>query len=147
MLAGAALVETDRGDDLKTLETTAVRDGDEWVVNGTKRNVINGGAAGFYVVLCRSEQGNGTDRFASMILVENDRRALTANPVGDKLGLNMMATADLTFHDVRVPASNLIGREGVGIRQTQAFFDESRILAAARATGIAQGAFDMHSCM
>ncbi len=142
MLTGAALAETDCGDDLTVLETTAVREGDEWIVNGTKLHVINGGAAGFYIVLCRTDQANDTSRFASLILVENDRAGLIANPLGKKLGLNMMAAADLTFHDVRVPAGNLIGTEGMGIIQTQEFFDEARILAAARATGIAHGAFD-----
>ena len=142
ILAGAALVETDRGDDLTTIETTALRDGDEWVLNGSKRYVINGGAAGFYVVLFRTDQRNDADIFSSMILVENDCAGLTANPVGEKLGLNMMATVDLMLHNVRVPAGNLIGKEGMGIRQAEAFFDETRILAATRATGIAQGAFD-----
>jgi alkylation response protein AidB-like acyl-CoA dehydrogenase len=142
MLAGAAMDETDGGDDLTTLETTAVMDGDRWVISGEKRHVINGGTAGFYVVLCRTDLKNNSEPSASMVLVEKDCAGLSVNPVGDKLGLNMMATADLTFQGVRVPAGNLIGKKGKGIKQAQAFFDECRILAAARATGIAKGAFD-----
>ncbi len=142
MLSSAAITETDGWDNLTAFKTTAVMDGDEWVINGAKCHVFNGGTAGFYVVLCQTGLKNNSKPIVSMILVDNDSAGLTAIPVGDKLGLNMLATTDLTFHDVRVPVGNLIGKEGMGIRQAQAFFDETRILAAARATGIAQGAFD-----
>ena len=142
ILSGAAVSEMDGWDNLSNVETTAVMDGDAWVINGTKRYVLNGGAAGFYVVLCQTGLRNNSKPIISMILLESDCTGLTTAPVGDKLGLNMLATTDLTFHDVRVHAGNLIGKEGMGVRQVQAFFDETRILAAARATGIAKGAFE-----
>jgi len=144
MLSGVAVAETDSWSDLTAFETTAMIERDEWVINGAKRHVFNGGSAGFYVVLCQTKTGltNKSEPIVSMILVESDCAGLTATPVGDKLGLNMLATADLTFQDVRVPVGNLVGKERMGVRQAQAFFDEARTVAAARATGIAQGAFD-----
>ncbi len=142
ILASAALGETEIGNDLTTLETTAVRDKDEWIINGSKYNVFNNSTVGFFVVLCRTDPDKDSDRFASMILVENNSEGLNANPLGNKLGLNMMPSVNLIFHNVRVPLGNLIGKEGLGIAQSQAFFDEVRIVAAARAVGIAQGAFD-----
>ena len=77
-----------------------------------------------------------------MILVEADLEGVTAIDVGEKLGIHMMATAELNFKDVRVSASNLIGEEGNGFYQVLEFFDESRILVAAQALGTAQGAYD-----
>jgi alkylation response protein AidB-like acyl-CoA dehydrogenase len=77
-----------------------------------------------------------------MILVEADRPGLTAADVGEKMGIHMLATAEVNYKDVRVPAANLIGKEGRGFYQVLEFFDESRILVAAQALGIAQGAFD-----
>ncbi len=142
ILTGIGLFETERGDDFSVLDTTAVRSGEEWVVNGKKRYVINGGTAGFYIVLCRTgetcDENNGT----SMILVEAGRTGIGCIPLGDKLALNSVAIADLTFDQVRVPMSNLLGKEGKGIAQARAFLDEVKILAAARAVGIAAGAFD-----
>ncbi len=143
MLSGGAFTEPGHGSDITALDTTAVRHGDEWIINGTKTFITNGGLAGFYCTLCQTEVGvTPSYRGISMILVEADRPGLTAADVGDKMGIHMMATAELNFRDVRVPAANLIGKEGRGFYQVLEFFDESRILVAAQALGIAQGAFD-----
>ena len=77
-----------------------------------------------------------------MILVEADRKGVTATDIGDKMGIRMMSTAEVNFKDVRVPLTNLVGKEGKGFYQVLEFFDESRILIAAQALGTAQGAFD-----
>ncbi len=143
MLSGGAFTEPGHGSDITALDTTAVRHGDEWIINGTKTFITNGGLAGFYCTLCQTEVGvTPSYRGISMILVEADRPGLTAADVGEKMGIHMMATAELSFRDVRVPAANLIGKEGRGFYQVLEFFDESRILVAAQALGIAQGAFD-----
>lgn len=142
ILAGAAFAETARGHDLTVLDTTAVREGDEWVINGVKKHVINGGEAGFYLVLCRTMPEMEGDKGASLILVDGDRQGLSAEAMGEKIGLNMMATAELTFTGVRVPADNLIGQEGHGLSYVKQFFDEVRIVSAARALGTSAGAFD-----
>jgi alkylation response protein AidB-like acyl-CoA dehydrogenase len=143
MLSGGAFTEPGHGSDITSLDTIAVRDGDEWVINGTKTFILNGGMAGFYSVMCQTDsECQPSYRGISLILVEAERKGLTATDVGDKMGIHMMATAELNFKDVRVPASNLIGEEGKGFYQVLEFFDESRILVAAQALGTAQGAYD-----
>ena len=121
----------------------AVKEGDEWVLNGVKIFITNGGLAGFYSVLCQTDpEANPSYRGQSMILVEADREGLTTADVGAKMGIHMMATTEVSFKDVRVPRSNLIGKEGKGFYQVLNFFDESRIQVAAQALGFAQGAYD-----
>ena len=143
MLSGGAFTEPGHGSDITSLDTTAVRHGAEWVINGTKTFITNGGLAGFYCTLCQTDVGcSPSYRGISMILVEADRPGLTTADVGEKMGIHMMATAEVNYKDVRVPAANLIGKEGRGFYQVLEFFDESRILVAAQALGIAQGAFE-----
>ncbi len=143
MLSAGAFTEPDHGSDITRMDTTAAREGDEWVINGTKTFITNGGLAGFYTVLCQTDpEAQPSYRGISMILVEADRAGVTAVDVGEKMGIHMMSTAEVNFKNVRVPISNLIGTEGKGFYQVLEFFDESRILVAAQALGIAQGAFD-----
>jgi len=143
MLSAGAFTEPAHGSDITFMDTTAVKEGDEWVVNGVKTFITNGGLAGFYSVLCQTDpEANPPYRGQSMILVEADREGLTTADVGAKMGIHMMATAEVSLKDVRVPQSNLIGKEGKGFYQVLNFFDESRIQVAAQALGIAQGAYD-----
>ncbi|MCU0590103.1 MAG: acyl-CoA dehydrogenase family protein [Desulfobacterales bacterium] len=143
MLSSGSFTEPGHGSDITSLDTLAVRQGDEWVINGTKTFITNGGLAGFYCTLCQTDAAaQPSYRGISMILVEADRPGLTTADVGEKMGIHMMATAEVNYKDVRVPVSNLIGKEGRGFYQVLEFFDESRILVAAQALGIAQGAFD-----
>jgi alkylation response protein AidB-like acyl-CoA dehydrogenase len=143
MLSAGAFTESGHGSDITALDTLAMRHGNEWIINGTKTFITNGGLAGFYCTLCQTDVGcSPSYRGISMILVEADRPGLTTADVGEKMGIHMMATAEVNYKDVRVPAANLIGKEGRGFYQVLEFFDESRILVAAQALGIAQGAFD-----
>ena len=143
MLSGGAFTEPDHGSDITAMDTTAVKDGDEWVVNGVKTFITNGGLAGFYSVLCQTDpDATPAYRGLSVIFVEADREGLATMDVGEKMGISMMATAEVTFKDVRVPAGNLIGEEGKGFYHVLHFFDESRIQIAAQALGTAQGAYD-----
>jgi alkylation response protein AidB-like acyl-CoA dehydrogenase len=143
MLSAGAFTEPGHGSDITALDTTAVRHNEEWIINGTKTFITNGGLAGFYCTLCQTDvAAQPSYRGISMILVEADRPGLTTADVGEKMGIHMMATAEVNYKDVRVPAANLIGKEGRGFYQVLEFFDESRILVAAQALGIAQGAFD-----
>lgn len=142
-LSGGAFTEPNHGSDITLMETAAVKDADEWVINGTKTFITNGGLASFYTVLCQTDpESKPTYRGISMILVEADRKGVSTASIGDKMGIHMMATAEVNFKNVRVPISNLVGKEGKGFYQVLEFFDESRILIAAQALGIAQGAFD-----
>ena len=143
MLSAGAFTEPGHGSDITSLDTTALREGDEWVINGTKTFITNGGMAGFYSVMCQTDTDcQPSYRGISLILAEAEREGITATDVGDKMGIHTMATAEVNFKDVRVPVSNLIGDEGKGFYQVLEFFDESRILVAAQALGTAQGAYD-----
>lgn len=143
MLSAGAFTEPDHGSDITLMDTQAVKDGDEWVVNGTKTFISNGGLAGFYTVLCQTDyESKPPYRGMSMVLVEADREGVSAADVGEKMGIHMIPTAEMSFKDVRVPLTNLVGKEGRGFYQVLEFFDESRILVASQALGIAQGAFD-----
>ena len=143
MLSSGAFTEPDHGSDITSLDTTAVRDGDEWVINGTKTFITNGGMAGIYCTMCQTDaEAQPSYRGISLILVEAERDGLTATDIGDKMGIHMMSTAEVNYKDVRVPVTNLIGEEGRGFYQVLEFFDESRILVAAQALGTAQGAYN-----
>ncbi len=143
MLSSGAFTEPDHGSDITSLDTTAVREGDEWVINGTKTFITNGGMAGFYCTMCQTDaEIRPSYRGISLILVEAERQGLTATDIGDKMGIHLMATAEVNYKDVRVPVTNLIGEEGRGFYQVLEFFDESRILVAAQALGTAQGAYN-----
>ncbi|UCF91709.1 MAG: acyl-CoA dehydrogenase family protein [Desulfobacterales bacterium] len=143
MLSAGAFTEPGHGSDITSLDTIAVKHGNEWIINGTKTFITNGGLAGYYCVLCQTDiDCEPSYRGISLILAEADRPGISATDVGKKMGIHMMATAEVNFKDVRVPATNLIGKEGKGFYQVLEFFDESRILVAAQALGIAQGAFD-----
>ena len=143
MLSSGAFTEPDHGSDITSLDTTAVREGDDWVINGTKTFITNGGMAGFYCTMCQTDTDiQPSYRGISLILVEAEREGLSATDLGDKMGIHLMATAEINYKDVRVPVTNLIGQEGRGFYQVLEFFDESRILVAAQALGTAQGAYN-----
>lgn len=143
-LSCGAFTEADHGSDITTVETTAVRDGDSWLINGSKIFITNSGPlAGFYNVLCKTNpDASPPHRGLSIILVEADRPGVSYQDVGKKMGITLSYTAEVNFKDVRVPLSNLVGEENRGFYQLLEFFDESRILVAAQALGIAQGGLD-----
>jgi alkylation response protein AidB-like acyl-CoA dehydrogenase len=143
-LSCGAFTEPDRGSDITSVETTAVKDGDHWVINGSKIFITNSGPlAGFYCVLCQTDPDTKPSyRGISLILVEADNPGVSFQDVGHKMGITLSYTAEVVFKDVRVPLDNLIGKENKGFYQLLEFFDESRILVAAQALGIAQGAYD-----
>lgn len=140
-ISGGAITEPDHGSDITSMNTTAVRDGDHWVINGVKTFISNAGIAAFYLVICQTDPEAG-HRGQSLILVASDIEGLEVADVGSKMGIRMIPTGELSFKDVRVPYENLIGAEGKGFYQILEFFDESRVETAAQGLGTAQGAFD-----
>jgi alkylation response protein AidB-like acyl-CoA dehydrogenase len=138
---GGAITEPDHGSDITTMATMAVRDGDDWVINGVKTFITNAGIAHHYMVLCQTDPEAG-HRGQTMFLVPGDAAGLEIADVGLKMGIRLSPTGELTLKDVRVPADAVIGQEGRGFYQILGFFGESRIETAAQAVGIAQGAFD-----
>lgn len=144
VLSCGAFTEPDHGSDITRMDTTALKDGDEWVINGNKIFITNGGPlAGFYCTLCQTDtEVQPSHRGMSVILVEADRPGLSTSSVGVKMGIRCMHTAEVVYKDVRVPVENTIGEENKGFYQVLEFFDESRILIGAQGLGTAQGAFD-----
>ena len=140
-ISSGAFTEPDHGSDIASLETTAVRDKDGYVINGSKMFITNGPIADFLIVLCQSDQ-NATHSGQSVLVVDKGTPGLTADDVGEKMGNKMIPTGQISFNDVRVPLSNLIGEEGRGFYQALRIIEEIRVEIAAMAVGIAQGAFD-----
>jgi len=142
-ISAGAYTEPDHGSDITRLSTTAVRKKGEFVINGTKTFITNGTLANHFVVLCQTNsEADPPYRGMCTILVERETPGFEAAELGDKMGIRMTSTAELSFSDVHVPQENLIGEENRGFYQVLEFFDESRIEIAAQALGIAQGAFE-----
>lgn len=143
VVTGAAFTEPDHGSDISDLNTTAVRDGDQWVINGTKTFITNGLDANYMTILSKTNtSARPSYRGLTMILVETDQPGFEATDLGDKMGQKMMATAELSLKNVRAPLSAVVGQENRGFYQTLEFFDEARVVIAAQALGGAQAAFD-----
>ena len=134
-----ALSEPEAGSDAASMRTTAVRDGDEWVLNGSKNWITNSGIADFYVVFAVTDRES---RRLSAFVVESDREGFSVGKLEHKLGIKGSPTGSPIFEDVRVPAANLIGTEGKGLSVALATLERTRLGAAAQAVGIAQGATD-----
>src|SRR5919205_455300 len=137
-----ALSEPEAGSDPGGMITRAVRDGDEWVINGTKNWITNLGIADFYVVFAKTDPDAGRSRGISAFVVEADRPGFSVGKLERKLGIKGSPTGQPIFEDVRVPAGNLIGAENEGFKVAMATLDRSRLGVAAQAVGIAQGATD-----
>jgi alkylation response protein AidB-like acyl-CoA dehydrogenase len=155
-----ALSEPEAGSDPGAMRTHAVRDGDEWVINGTKNWITNAGIADFYVVFAVTSDPTRTSpldgavdssettrsrreqRRISAFVVEADRPGFSIGKLEHKLGIKGSPTGSPVFEDVRVPHANLIGEAGKGMRIALTTLERTRLGAAAQAVGIAQGATD-----
>jgi acyl-CoA dehydrogenase len=133
------LSEPEAGSDPASMRTNAVRDGDEWVINGTKNWITNVGIADFYVVFAVTDRES---RRLSAFVVEKDRPGLSVGKLEHKLGIKGSPTGSPVFEDVRVPHENMIGLEGKGLSVALGTLERTRLGAAAQAVGIAQGATD-----
>jgi len=142
-IMGCAITEPDSGSDAASASTTAIKDGDGYVINGSKMFITNGTIADFILVFCQTDPGNANRHERhNFLLVETDRAGFEANKLRGKLGIRASDTAELAFSNVRVPASNLIGHAGEGFKQMLAFFDQSRVVVAAQGIGIARAALE-----
>ncbi len=140
---GSAITEPDAGSDVSSVRTTAVRDGDGYVINGNKMFITNGTVGAYFIVLCLTNPENSSRHSRhSVILVESDREGFEATKLRNKLGIRASDTGELTFKDVFVPEKNLIGEEDRGFYQFMDFFNRTRIHVGAEGLGIAQGAME-----
>jgi len=141
MLGAFALTEPGAGTDAAAGRTTAVLDGDEYVLNGSKIFITNGGYAGIYIVTAMTDPAAGT-RGISAFIVEKDAPGFTVGEKEHKMGIKASSTTPLYFSDCRVPKDALLGQEGKGFKIAMAALDGGRIGIGAQALGIAQGALD-----
>jgi alkylation response protein AidB-like acyl-CoA dehydrogenase len=137
-----ALSEPEAGSDPGGMITKAVRDGDEWVISGTKNWISNLGVADFYIVFAVTDPAAGHSKGISAFVVERDRPGFSVGKLEKKLGIKGSPTGQPIFDDVRVPAENLIGEVNKGMHVALGTLDYSRLGVAAQALGIAQGATD-----
>ena len=141
-LAAFAITEANAGSDASAMATTAVKDGEGYVLNGTKQWISNGEVAEVYTVFAMTDKAKGA-RGASAFLVEKGTPGFSFGKKEDKLGIRASSTRELVFQDCRVPAGSLLGKPGRGFMIAMATFDASRPGVAAQAVGIAAGALDL----
>ncbi|MEJ2724149.1 MAG: acyl-CoA/acyl-ACP dehydrogenase [Deltaproteobacteria bacterium] len=142
-LSSGGFTEPDHGSDITLMNTSAVKEGGDFVINGVKTFITNGTISNYVLVLCQTDgEAKPPYRGQSVILVERDTPGFSTTDVGEKMGIKMTSTGELSFNNVRAPVSHLVGKENRGFYQVLEFFDESRVEIAAQALGIAEGAFD-----
>ncbi len=140
--AAFGLTEANAGSDASGIQSTAVLDGDEWVLNGTKQWITNGGEAQIYTIVAMTDKHKGA-RGASMFVVEEGDSGFSCGPKEIKMGIRASSTTELIFKDCRIPKDRLIGKRGTGFITVMKTLDSSRPGIAALAVGLAQGALDM----
>ncbi len=140
-LAAFGLTEANAGSDAGGIKTTAVLDGDHYVLNGTKQWITNGGEADIYTVVAITNKAKGP-RGASAFIVETGTPGFTFGKKENKMGIRASATRELVFQDCRIPKANLLSKEGMGFIVAMKTLDSSRPGVAAQALGIAAGALD-----
>ncbi|MBI4686922.1 MAG: acyl-CoA dehydrogenase family protein [Nitrospirae bacterium] len=140
-LAGFALTEANAGSDAAGVQTTARLDGNEYILNGTKQWITNGGEAEIYTIIAITDKSKGA-RGASAFVVEKGTPGFGFGKKENKMGIRSSVTRELVFQDCRIPKENLIGKEGMGFIAAMKTLDKSRTGVGAQGVGVAQGAFD-----
>ena len=140
-LGAFALTEPSAGTDASMQKSTAVLDGDHYILNGNKVFITNAGAADVFIVFAMTDKEQGTRGITAFIL-ERDMPGFTMGKPENKMGLRASSTCELVFDNVRVPVENRLGAEGKGFKIAMATLDGGRIGVGAQAVGIAQGAID-----
>ena len=142
-IMGSAFTEPDAGSDLAAASTTAVQEGDEFVINGSKIFITNGTRADFLICFVQTDPHNADKhRRHSMVIVETDREGFEANRLRGKLGIRASDTAEISFNNVRVPCTNLVGEPGNGFVEAMYLFNLNRIGVAAQGVGLARAALE-----
>ncbi len=145
-IMGMANTEPDAGSDSAGIKTRAVKEGDEWVLNGTKMFISNGSIADFILVTARTAEVKDfkeRHKGISYFIVETNSEGYRATPIKGKMGIRATDTAEVSLRNVRVPSENLVGQEGMGFYYMMEFFDITRVWVAAQAVGIARGALNL----
>ena len=140
-LVAFALTEANAGSDAAGVQTTAQLDGNEYVLNGTKQWITNGGEAEIYTVIAITDKNKGA-RGASAFVVEKGTPGFSFGKKENKLGIRSSATTELIFENCRIPKENIIGKQGMGFIVAMKTLDKSRTGVGAQGVGVAQGAFE-----
>ncbi len=140
-LGAWCLTEPGSGSDASGMKTTAVEDGDHWILNGSKIFITQGSVGDTYVVLAKTDADKGTKGISAFI-VEKEWAGVKSGPGMHKLGMNSSDTTEVIFENVKVPAENLLGEEGMGFIDTMKVLDGGRVGIAALSVGIARGSFE-----
>ena len=140
-LGAFGLTEPNAGTDAAGQQTTAILDGDNYILNGTKLFITNGGEADIYIIFAMTDRTKGT-RGISAFIVEKDTPGFSIGKIEDKMGIRGSSTAELIFRDCIIPKENLLGKEGKGFGIAMSTLDGGRIGIAAQALGIAEGALE-----
>jgi len=139
MITAIAMTEPGTGSDLQSVRTNAVRDGDEYVINGSKTFITNGQNADLIIVVCKTDPKLGA-RGTSLICVEGDRKGFRRGRNLDKIGMKAQDTSELFFDDVRVPVTNLLGAEGTGFGQLMQELPQERLVIGVQAIAAIEAA-------
>ena len=136
------LTEAGAGSDPAALRTTAVRDGDEWIINGEKKFITSANVASYAVIAAVTEKGKGYKGISSFVMDLENTPGFKVGRVEEKLGINASGTAEMVFEDARVPADALLGKEGEGFKQMLTTLDGGRIGIASQAVGIGRAVLE-----
>lgn len=142
-ISAMASTEPGAGSDVASVKTKIIKEGDEWVVNGTKTFITNGTVCDFVMVLGRTFEGKKRHEGLTFAIVESKWKGFKATKIKNKLGLRASDTAEIVLKDVRVPEENILGEPGQGFYQLMEFFNHTRPRVAAQGVGIAQGALEL----
>jgi alkylation response protein AidB-like acyl-CoA dehydrogenase len=142
-IAAAAFTEPEHGSDITRMDSTAVKSGGDWMINGAKEFITNATMADTFILLCQSDpNAQPPHRGQSLFLAETGMCGLEATKLHGKMGIKPCVTGSLSMADLKVPEANLVGEQGKGFYYTLELFDGTRITVAAQAVGMAQGAFE-----
>ncbi|MBW1690928.1 MAG: acyl-CoA dehydrogenase family protein [Deltaproteobacteria bacterium] len=142
-IISTAITEPDAGSDVTSVRTTAVKDGDQWILNGSKMFTTNGTIATWILVFCLTAPENPSRHERhSFFLVPTDTQGFTAKKIHGKMGIRACDTAEISLRNVRLPIDHLVGKEGEGFHELMSFFNRTRLHICAQAVGVARAALD-----
>jgi alkylation response protein AidB-like acyl-CoA dehydrogenase len=142
-ISAAAFTEPKRGTDITTADTTAVKHGNNWRINGTKTLITNAPIADYIIIYCQTDPKAKPRKGQTLFIVDKDTPGLTVKKISDKMGIRCVTTGEVTLKDAEVNDNNLLGKQNSGFSHAMEFFSISRTIIAAQAVGTAQGALEI----
>ena len=142
MVSAGAFTEPNAGTDVAGYKTRAVKQGDRYVINGNKMFITNGTVCDFMVAQCITNPDEKKHNSFSLIIVPADTPGVTRNKIRGKMGIRSSDTAEIAFEDVKVPVTNLVGKEGKGFYELMHFFDTTRVMVSAQGLGLSEACLE-----